>query len=354
MDTTHQLFSLLRFSLCPEAPMPVIGEEEWDTVFRLARKQAIQGVVLQGVARMPLGTAPPHTLLMRWIAEGRAIERRNKQLDNAVDVVVKWFAKRGFRTCLLKGQGNALMYPEPSSRCPGDIDIWVEGDDDEIIDLIRSVNPDVVARYHHVECPPYGDVEIEAHYRPGFMFNPLHNSRLQAFFLENRTAQMSNIKNTGRAMVALPTTRFNIVYQLSHIHNHLFDRGIGLRQLTDYYLLLSRASTEDMPNEVLLRRLGLWKMAGAVMYVMKVIYALDDKLMIASPDARRGRLMLAEILAGGNFGQHDRRFAFRDGRMWRNIQRLWRDIRLVIYFPSPCICEPPFRLFHFFWRLRHS
>ena len=34
----------------------------------------------------------------------------------------------GLRCCILKGQGNALMYPNPYSRTPGDIDVWIDAD----------------------------------------------------------------------------------------------------------------------------------------------------------------------------------------------------------------------------------
>ena len=33
----------------------------------------------------------------------------------------------GFANCILKGQGNALLYPDPYMRTPGDIDIYLEG-----------------------------------------------------------------------------------------------------------------------------------------------------------------------------------------------------------------------------------
>ena len=50
------------------------------------------------------------------------------ETDAAIHVS-EWFRKKGFRTCILKGQGNAMMYPNPCSRTPGDFDIWVEGGD---------------------------------------------------------------------------------------------------------------------------------------------------------------------------------------------------------------------------------
>lgn len=51
------------------------------------------------------------------------LEKANIRLNDAAIQVSEWFRKKGFRTCILKGQGNALMYPNPYSRTPDDIDI---------------------------------------------------------------------------------------------------------------------------------------------------------------------------------------------------------------------------------------
>ena len=47
-----------------------------------------------------------------------------------------------------------------------------------------------------------------------------------------------------------------------------------------------------------LKYLGLWKFAGAVMYVLKEVLGLSEEKMIAPMDEKRGRLLLAEILNG--------------------------------------------------------
>ncbi len=48
--------------------------------------------------------------------------------------------------------------------------------------------------------------------------------------------------------------------------------------------------------------LGLWKFAGAMMYVMKEVFLLDRQYMIAPVDEKRGKFLLDEILQSGNFG----------------------------------------------------
>ena len=102
-----------------------------------------------------------------------------------------------------------------------------------------------------------------------------------------------------------------------------------------------------------LKHLGLWKFAGAVMYVLHEALGLSEEKMIAPMDEKRGKLLLAEILSGGNFGQYDERYGFGHSSFGHNMQRLCRDLRLVKFYPAEALSEPIFRTWHFFWRLKH-
>lgn len=116
-----------------------------------------------------------------------------------------------------------------------------------------------------------------------------------------------------------------------------------------------------------LRELGLMEIAGAVMWVLKEVLGLEKRYLIAPEDERRGRFLLDEIMEGGNFGQYvtqksqKTQKGYFTGAKWlsdetadgRNILRLKRDARLLRYFPSECLWEPIFRLWHFGWRVVH-
>ena len=97
----------------------------------------------------------------------------------------------------------------------------------------------------------------------------------------------------------------------------------------------------------------LWKFAGAVMYVLHEVLGLSEEKMIAPMDSKLGKLLLSEILIGGNFGQYDERYGFGHGAIGHNFQRLCRDCRLMRYYPAEALSEPIFRVWHFFWRRLH-
>ena len=104
-----------------------------------------------------------------------------------------------------------------------------------------------------------------------------------------------------------------------------------------------------------LKYLNLYQFAGAVMWVLHKVFGLEEEYYIVPADERRGKFLLDEILIGGNFGQwSDGKRKLEDGRLVKNIQRLKRDFRLMWYFPSECLWEPIFRVYHFFWRLLNS
>ena len=79
-----------------------------------------------------------------------------------------------------------------------------------------------------------------------------------------------------------------------------------------------------------------------------------DDWMICEPDERRGRVLLAEIMKGGNFGQYDSENQKANSAIKKNFQRIKRDMRMMRNFPSECLWEPVFRVYHFFWRLKHK
>ena len=144
-----------------------------------------------------------------------------------------------------------------------------------------------------------------------------------------------------------------ISYQLTHLYHHFFDEGIGMRQMVDYYYVVSMFNVDCVMFNSLqreLKYLGLWKFAGAVMYVLHVVLGLPEERMIRPMDVKRGRVFLDEILSGGNFGHYDTRISFGNGAFGHNMQRLYRDLRLAWYYPAEALSDPIFRVWHYFWR----
>ena len=334
------------------------SNEEWEWLYEQAKKQSLVGVALKALDQLPAELMPPKRVKLNWYLKAEKIAQRNAAMNQTSVRLVAALQKSGRRSCILKGQGNALMYPHPEMRIPGDIDIWIDADADDIIRLARKKLPGTKACYHHVDCGKVEGVEVEMHYRPSFMNSLVHDRRMQRWFLEQRDGQMQHWVELpgGVGEIVVPTVAFNRIFQMAHISNHVIHEGIGLRQLLDYYYLLKQGFTEQerQRDEQLLRKFGLRKVAGAVMYVMQQVFAMPTEMMIVEADERRGRFLLDEIMLAGNFGHYDERVEHGGGAWQKNMQRLRRDMRLLGYFPSECLWEPVFRWYHYFWRLRHG
>ena len=363
IDIYDKFFQLLRLTIGSSTDIPLVHKEECKSIYEIAQNQSLMGVIFDGIQKMSDATKATGdsmevdiNLLMNWMGICRQIEKRNHQLNEAVGKVTAWFEKKGFRSCILKGQGNALMYPCPGHRTAGDIDIWVSGKPSEVIRFVHSISPKEKASYHHIDFPAINGIPVEVHYRPCYLQNPRYNHRLQQWFSQQADRQFLHKVRIEDEEVAIPTARFNVIYQLVHIYNHLFQEGIGLRQIIDYYFVLVKSEERRVKNLTALQRelkhFGLWKFAGAVMYVLNETLGLSEEKMIAPMDEKRGKLLLAEILNGGNFGQYDERFSFGHGAIGHNIQRLYRDLRLAWFYPAEALSEPIFRTWHFFWRMK--
>lgn len=348
---------------------------EIDNIYGMARKQSLVGILYAAVKR---GNMRPtdiqvhqgefEDLLMEWIGQKAKIERRNKIINQDASDVSSWLLQNGFESCLLKGQGNALLYPNRFLRTPGDIDLWTrfkkpathKESENAVMSFARkNSRKESRAVYHHITGIEWNGTEIELHYRPQFLQSFIHNARLQRFFMDNADEQFHHFVKMGSGQVAIPFSTFNIVFQLSHIYIHLFQEGIGLRQILDYYYVLKSHSEEEHKDSTdwnaLLNYLGLKNIARAIMWILTEKLGMDSSFAVVKPDERRGRFVLNEMLEGGNFGKYDERNArFGSSKFGRNVQRLFRDLRLVRYFPSEALSEPFFRLWHAWWRFRHN
>ena len=126
----------------------------------------------------------------------------------------------------------------------------------------------------------------------------------------------------------VPSIRFALVMQLSHIQRHFFAIGIGLRHVCDYYLLLRNATEEDRQAVAsLIKPFGLRHSAEALMWVLAEVLHLEEEKMFCRKDSWRGEWMLREIMAGGNFGKYAKRQEH--GTLRKNLEKRWRHLRMI-------------------------
>lgn len=362
------IFDFLIYCLGKKENMSrAIAGMNWQQLYSFASKQALLGLCFDGIERLgkeypeelkqnPIG----RELLMTWMGKAQQIRRQNMKVNTVASKLFSMLREDGLRCCVLKGQGNALMYSNPYSRTPGDIDVWIDASRERIMEYAQKkfeLGDDI--RLQHLETSLDG-VPVELHFFPCSMNNPIYHARLQKWFRRNADLQCSHIVGLpdGAGDIAIPTTAFNVIYQLTHLYHHFFDEGIGMRQIIDYYYVVNNDELlvirDTLQRE--LKYLGLWKFAGAVMYVLHEALGLSEEKMIVPMDEKRGKLLLAEILNGGNFGQHFTKYGHftQQGMAKKYFLKIWRNMHFVRYYLAEALSEPIFRTWHFFWRMTNK
>lgn len=368
MNINDLFFQLMQVAIGSRQFLTIVpSKEEWNQLYALSLKQALLGVAFYGMQKLRK-EKPEQTenisqrLRLQWLAMAVKIQERNRQLNQRCTELHSKFERAGFRTCVLKGQGVATLYNIESDelednslstfRQSGDIDLWVEGDRDVVLEWVRKQGVEVsFVDSVHAHADFYADVEVEVHSRPSWMYNNKHDKVFIDFWKKYQDKQFSNFDCNLK--FCYPTVAFNLVYSLLHINRHIFAEGIGLRQLIDYYFIL-KASTKEERDKAsnVLKKMNLTRFTTGIMYIEQKVFGLDNEDCIVQPNADEGIFLLKDILIGGNFGKFDdRNVVTRLNERWkRGVYTLIHNSRYLTHYPSEVLSLPFWKFKHFAWR----
>lgn len=344
-----------KFLCCP-------SDEEWKQLFYFAQKQSLVGFLFCGIERLPNEQLPKRNLLLKWYGMAESIKKVNviKNVRCAeLDAILR---KGNFKGCVLKGQGTALLYPYPEYRQSGDIDMWVGTSDGRLvsIDTVISYAKQRGVQVSHVDIKHadmrfFNDTQVEIHFKPSYSYNFVYDGRLKSWYKSLSKEQFDNFDSV--VGFAYPTIYFNLVYSLLHIYRHLFSEGIGLRQMLDYYYILTNSTKEERKRAYkTICRFGMKDFAGAAMFVLQEVLGLKDDYLLCESSSKSGLFLLKEILEAGNFGQYDNRIKRinKEKRIKRGFAQFARNLRFVRYYPQEVLLSPIWKCWHYGWRKKHG
>ena len=331
-----------------DALLRVPSEAEWQTLYEEGLRQAVDSILLEGIERLPGNQRPPQLILLQWIGTGEQLKQQNQLLNKVCVDLQTLFVSNGYKSCILKGQGNALLYINPLLRQCGDIDIWVEGDRDEIIGFLNKNGQVGHIDIKHCDWDVFPNIPVEVHFIPTWFYNPFINKKLQCWLEGQKNILFENESESG---FTSPTISFNLVYVLINIYRHLFDEGIGLRQLMDYYFVLLHSTSEERKEAMkVLSNFRMKRFVGAVMFVLQEVFKLDDEFLMCKPRQKEGRYLLDEIMRAGNYGQFDERNHRKHGRFANGVENVKRNLRFVCRYPQEVCWMPAWKIWHWCWR----
>ena len=321
--------------------------DDWVYLYKLAYRQALIGPLNDAAHRLPLQQVPPERILKEWDENTAKIARIYHRHEDHVKELEALLTRLGLHGCILKGTGLAHLYPNPERRMCGDIDLWIAGDRDEIIQAFSDADINIYdIIYQECKAGIFLDTEVEIHFHPSKMYNPFLNARLQRYFKQNSPI-------CEDVAIIYPDAKFNAVFCMAHMFRHYLEGGIGMRQMMDYYYVLRELRPEDRePVMKTLKRLGMKRFTASVMTCVQYNFGLEDEYLLCPPDKKHGGRLVNDIFNMGNFGVMDKRNYTYDGetkwaKFLRKNRRVFSNLR---YYPREVIWSPFARVSQFVWR----
>lgn len=238
MDTIELMLALIRGSLNRRVPdLPQISYKEWEDLYWLSRKHGVVTIINDAIEMLPAEQQPQGDIAISWTLSA---ERTRFHFNHQAEVLNSITAKadeEGLRWILIKGMSLARLYPVPSSRACGDIDICFPNNYEKGNVLLG--NPNATMDGKHAEIVIDG-VTIENH---------LHF--LDDHFISQRLAE----RFIWKSIRTLPDDGFlppmaNMVYLLMHTVCHLTAKyKLPLRNILDWGMFLNANINNLNPAE---------------------------------------------------------------------------------------------------------
>lgn len=288
------------------------GEIDYQAVYHIAEEQSVVGLVTAGLEHV-IDERVPKDILLTFVGSSLQIEQRNNAMNEFVAKVISFLRGNNVFALLLKGQGLAQCYNKPLWRSCGDVDLLLDGDNyhrslKALIPMSTTVEDEIESRRHIALTIDGWTVEIHGSLRSGLWkrIDKELDQLQKAILYEGSVRSWMN----GRTMVFLPRADEDVVFVFSHILQHFFREGIGLRQVCDWCRLLwtYRSEIDVRLLEQRLCKAGMmseWK-AFAALAVDWLGMPVDSMPLYSSSPfwKRRANRIMILILEAGNFGHN--------------------------------------------------
>lgn len=347
---------LLRQSLWG-APCGVPSGVNWETADRIAKEQAVISYAYDGA--MTMKAEIPPEILQKWkntLFRGVA---KNERLLKAQDELVAKFAQAEIPAVILKGSSVARYYPQPDLRILGDTDILVKKADveraREILEQIGYVFHEADHEFHMGFTRPGSYVEL--HYNVTY-FPDSAGGRITAAEIEGFLEDIHQ-GSVGNHHFPVLSERNQGLSLLLHMIRHMFEGGIGLRQLSDWAVYVANADAVRFAETTvpMLERCGLLQYAKVATRACVLYLGLPERDLswCEGVEEEMCRAFLTEVFCGGNMGTADKESAgswFTDekamGNAYSSLEAIFARLTRLSYqnYPITRKCKI---LLPFFW-----
>ncbi len=314
IPSNRQVFFSLLYAGLWEQPVQLsgMGEVDFDGLFRVAEEQSVVGLVAAGLEHVvDRKITKPQAL--PFLKQVFAAETRNADMNRFVADLFTKLREAVIQAVLVKGQGIAQCYERPHWRAAGDVDLLLDVENYEkaksfLSPLASSVDKEMVEQKHLGMTIDSWKVELH-----GTLHG--HISKVADAVVDQVQEEMLSqgffrIWKNGETDVPLPASDSDVVFIFSHILQHFFLGGIGLRQVCDWVRLLwtYRGSIDRYLLESRIQEMRLmteWKAFATL--AVDYLGMPTEAMPLYDSSARwkrKARRISAFILRVGDFGHN--------------------------------------------------
>lgn len=315
-NNIHAFLALVKAGLWEkDVQLAPYGEVNYKVIYRLALEQSVVGLVAAGLEHVVDSNIPKEDVL-QFIGTALQLEQRNSSMNVFIGTLVEKMRKADIYTVLVKGQGIAQCYERPLWRSCGDVDLLSSDDSfvktkhvlSKIATSVGKENPHT----KHLDMIIEGwTVELHGslHSQLSGRVDRVIDDTQQDVFYGGSVRSWTN----GKVTVFLPSPDNDVIIVFTHILQHLFKGGIGLRQICDWCRLLwkYRDSLNKELIESRIKKAGVtteWKVLASIA-VDSLGLPIDAMPMYDSRFKDKGVKILEFIIEVGNFG-HNRQLCY--------------------------------------------
>lgn len=346
-NNTRAFLSLVSAGLWEsEVRLSSVGAVDFNAVYQLAQEQSVVGLVAAGIEHL-VDVRVPKELALVFAGDTLQQEQRNNAMNCFLGDLVDKLRKNGVYCLLLKGQGIAQCYERPLWRSSGDIDLFLNEDSYKKAESLLSqhasrIDEELLYTKHLAFTIDTWEVELHGSLRGCLLrrIDKMLDDVQAKVFYDGKVRSWINEK----AQIFLLNADEEIIYLFSHILEHFFKGGVGLRQLCDWSRALWTFK-EKLDTNLLEKRLydaGImseWRAfaAFAVDYLGLPVEAMPF-YSSSTKWSRKGRRILSFVLETGNMG-HNRDLSYFEKKPYleRKLISLWRHtedgFKYFVIFP---------------------
>lgn len=285
-----------------------INEAVWKEIIFFAESQSVSALIYDGILTLPKYVWPDKKTVYKLFLQTEIIEKSNQKFIDELKNISYEYSKIDCPFILLKGQGNGTLYPNPSHRNPGDIDLYLYRKDDYLKANSWAVSNgfELEDENIHHQGFEYKGIHIENHKSICFFGIKKYDKLFDEIIKDIIQKDMFEEIDLDGLKVKILPVELNAFYIFYHLFHHFIHLGIGMRQLCDWTLFMKThiANINSNSFNELVDSFDLT-------YAIKAFASFTVKYLGAKPEYfpfetninnKYVDIILEDVFNGGNFG----------------------------------------------------